>query len=41
MSVSRNIFGSTTIAKANNSDELKQLLVDPWFGSEMIVIKPN
>lgn len=34
-------FGSTTIAKVNDSDELKQLLIDPWFDSETIIIKPN
>jgi len=34
-------FGQTTIAKVSNSDELRQMLVDPWFKSETIVIKPN
>jgi hypothetical protein len=34
-------FGQTTIAKVSNSDELKHLLVDPWFESETIIIKPN
>jgi uncharacterized protein (DUF362 family) len=34
-------FGQTTIAKVSNSDELRQMLVDPWFESETIVIKPN
>ena len=34
-------FGQTTIAKVGNSDELRHLLVDPWFESETIIIKPN
>ena len=34
-------FGQTTIAKVNNSDELKQMLNDPWLESETIIIKPN
>ena len=34
-------FGQTTIAKVSNSDELRHLLVDPWFESETIIIKPN
>jgi len=34
-------FGQTTIAKVSDSDELRQMLVDPWFESETIIIKPN
>jgi uncharacterized protein (DUF362 family) len=34
-------FGSTAIAKVRDSNELRQLLVDPWFESETIIIKPN
>jgi len=34
-------FGQTTIAKVRNSDELKQVLVDPLLESETIIVKPN
>jgi len=34
-------FGQTTIAKVSDSAELRQILVDPWFKSETIIIKPN
>ena len=34
-------FGQTTIAKVSDSDELRQILVDPWLKSETIIIKPN
>ncbi|MDH5441378.1 MAG: hypothetical protein OEZ48_02770 [Candidatus Bathyarchaeota archaeon] len=34
-------FGQTTIAKVSTSDELRQMLVDPWLESETIIIKPN
>ena len=34
-------FGTTTIARVNNSDELRQLLVDPVFACDTIIIKPN
>lgn len=34
-------FGQTTIAKISNSDEIRQMLVDPWLESETIIIKPN
>jgi hypothetical protein len=34
-------FGQITIAKVSNSDELKQILIDPWLESETIIIKPN
>ena len=34
-------FGRTTIAKVSDSAELRQILVDPWFESETIIIKPN
>jgi len=37
----RHRFGQTTIAKVSDSDELMQILVDPWFESETIIIKPN
>ena len=41
MSILHYKIGETTIAKVNNSDELRQMLVDPWFKSETIIIKPN
>ena len=41
MSVPLYRFGSTTIAKVSDSDELSQILIDPWFDSEHIIIKPN
>lgn len=41
MPITRNIFGSTTIAKVDNSDELRQVLIDPWLDSETIIVKPN
>ncbi len=41
MSILHHKFGETTIAKVRNSDELKKMLVDPWFESESIIIKPN
>ena len=34
-------FGKTTIAKVSGSHELRQMLVDPWLGSETVIIKPN
>ncbi len=34
-------FDQTTIAKVSDSNELKQMLVDPWLESETIIIKPN
>jgi uncharacterized protein (DUF362 family) len=34
-------FGQTTIAKVSNTDELRKIIVDPWFESEPIIIKPN
>ena len=34
-------FGTTTIAKINNSDELRQLLIDPVFDCDTVIIKPN
>ena len=41
MSIPYHKFGQITIAKVSNSDELKQLLIDPWLESETIIIKPN
>ena len=41
MSIPHYRFGQTTIAKIRNSDELRQILVDPWLESETIIIKPN
>lgn len=41
MSVRYHRFGQTFIAKISNSNELRQLLVDPWFESDNIIIKPN
>jgi uncharacterized protein (DUF362 family) len=41
MSVPYHIFGPTTIAKLNNPNEISQLLDDPWFKNQTIIIKPN
>jgi hypothetical protein len=41
MPVPHHRFGQTTIAKVRDSDELRQMLVDPWLESETIIIKPN
>jgi len=41
MSILNHRFGQTTIAKVNDSDKLRQILVDPWLKSETIIIKPN
>lgn len=41
MFIPQHKFGKTTIAKVKNSNELKQILVDPWLESETIIIKPN
>jgi len=41
MPVLHHRFGKTTIAKVSDSDELRQMLVDPWLESETIIIKPN
>ena len=41
MSIPNHKFGQITVAKVNNSDELKQILTDPWLESETIIIKPN
>jgi hypothetical protein len=41
MSMHSHSFGQTTIAKISNSDELKQIMVDPWLKSETIILKPN
>ena len=41
MTIPHHRFGQITIAKVSNSDELKQILVDPWLESETIIIKPN
>ncbi len=41
MSYSHYQFGSTTFAKVKNSNELKQLLSDPCFDTETIIVKPN
>jgi len=41
MPVLQHRFGQTTIAKVSDSDELRQMLVDPWLQSETIIIKPN
>ncbi|MCX6657062.1 MAG: hypothetical protein NTY03_18375 [Candidatus Bathyarchaeota archaeon] len=40
MTILRQTFGSTTIAKLSNSNQLKQIL-DPCLKSKTIVIKPN
>ena len=41
MDIPQSRLGSTTIAKANNAEELRKLLSDPWFRSENIIVKPN
>ena len=41
MSILHHRFGHTTIAKVSDSNELRQMLVDPWLESETIIIKPN
>jgi uncharacterized protein (DUF362 family) len=41
MSILHHRFGLTTIAKVHSSDELRQILIDPWLKSETIIIKPN
>jgi len=41
MSVRKNVFGSTTIAKIGNADELRQVLTDPCLKSETLIVKPN
>lgn len=41
MSIPYHKFSQITIAKVSNSDELKQILIDPWLESETIIIKPN
>ena len=41
MSILHYKFGQTTIAKVSDSNELRQVLDDPWLKSETIVIKPN
>jgi uncharacterized protein (DUF362 family) len=41
MPIPHHEFGQTTIAKVSSSDELRQILVDPWLESETIIIKPN
>lgn len=34
-------FGSVTVAKAQNSAEIKKHLEGPWLSSEVIIVKPN
>jgi hypothetical protein len=41
MSILHHRFGQTTIAKVSDSNELRQILIDPWLESETIIIKPN
>jgi hypothetical protein len=41
MTILRQTFGSTTIAKLSNPNQLKQILDDPWLKFKTIVIKPN
>ncbi|MHA2128847.1 MAG: hypothetical protein ACW99L_02625, partial [Promethearchaeota archaeon] len=41
MTISQYTFGKTTIAKLSDPFKLKKVLVDPWFESETIIIKPN
>lgn len=41
MTVPHYQFGQTTVAKVSDSDELRQIMVDPCLESETIIIKPN
>jgi hypothetical protein len=41
MTVPHHKIGDTTIAKVENSTNLRQLFIDPWLESEHIIIKPN
>ena len=41
MTISQHTFGKTTIAKLSDSFKLSKILIDPWFESETIIIKPN
>ncbi|MHA2007860.1 MAG: hypothetical protein ACXABO_04830 [Promethearchaeota archaeon] len=41
MNIPHHKFGQITIAKVSNSDELKQIMIDPWLESDTIIIKPN
>jgi hypothetical protein len=41
MVITHHKFGLTSIAKVSNSQELRQVLNDPWLESENIIIKPN
>jgi len=41
MDIPQHKFGPITFAKIHDSDQLKQILVDPWLKSDTIVIKPN
>ncbi len=34
-------FGAVTLARAYSVADLKQLLIDPWFETDKIIIKPN
>ncbi|MCW4036452.1 MAG: DUF362 domain-containing protein [Candidatus Bathyarchaeota archaeon] len=34
-------FGDTTLARVKTSTDLRKLLVDPCFGEEVLVVKPN
>ena len=34
-------FGSVTVGRARGLDDLRQLLSDPWFDSEVYIIKPS
>ncbi len=41
MPIPHHRFGQTTIARVNDSDELKQIMKDPLLESETVIIKPN
>ncbi|MEE8570602.1 MAG: hypothetical protein V3S97_06390 [Candidatus Bathyarchaeia archaeon] len=41
MEIPHHKFGQTSIAKVRNSQELRQVLDEPWLESESIIIKPN
>jgi hypothetical protein len=41
MSIPQYKFGTTTVAKIRDSEELKQMLDEPWLDADTIIIKPN
>ena len=41
MASQRDRFGPVTLARAGTPSDLRNLLEDPWLGSETIIVKPN